>query len=100
MSQPQNVSLRPIACPISYGDAASRDAYIELAYAARAAQTVRFAVAPRSTLQTRNGLKQPGDEVVLADISDAVNEQGRVVQYASEVLWGLVRRGILLDRGA
>ena len=100
MNNNLNVSLRPIACPVTYGDEASRDAYIAEAFAARAAQTVKFAVAPRSTLKTKSGLKQAGDEVVVGDLSDAVNESGKVVQYASEVLWGLVRRGILLDRDA
>jgi hypothetical protein len=49
----------------------ARRAYEDECIDARSRQTVQFAVAPRTTLPTRRGVLQPGDEVVSDDFEGA-----------------------------
>jgi hypothetical protein len=76
----------------------SEQSYDRQVEAARARQTVRFAVAPLCTVPTSRGVLEVGAEVSLEDFDDAVDERGAVILRAHERLYRLVRDGIVIER--
>jgi hypothetical protein len=98
----QTVNLRA-GCSLVFGDEAQQRAYEQECNRARAAQEVKFAIAPRQSIKTHDGrVLNAGDEVVPARDFILRIERGRPGEASLTLpVWRqleqLVFRGVVLE---